>query len=156
MEFSAVTLGEDGRNNSAWSHRAAAAARRVAAGEVDASAAADAEFALAVSVLALDPDCESAWDHMRAAADVAGPGALASDARYAAAAAAALATRPGCVPALLLLHEAHAARAAAAAAARDAAAFAESSAAAAECRRRLAAADPGRAGLWRALGGERA
>jgi hypothetical protein len=89
---------------------------------------------------------------LRGAADLAGPDALALDPRFAGVAAAVLAgAAPGSVPALLLLHEAHALRGRLAA---DAGERATADAAAAECRLRLAVADPGRRGLWRALGGE--
>jgi hypothetical protein len=149
-DFAAGALADDGRNNSAWSHRAAAVRAAVAGGLVSATAAADSEFALAATAVRADPDCASAWAHARLAADLAGQAAaLAGDPRYAALAVEVLTTSPGCVPALALLHEAHAARAGCGGGGPAAAA---SRAAAAECRRRLAAADPGRAGLWAALG----
>lgn len=121
-----------------------------------------------------------AWAHARAvagwkeAAAVAGapsrprhlPLPLASDPRYASLAAGVLEKHPGCVPALLLLHDAHALRAMwaaaaaseggggeeAAAAAAAAAAEGASSAEAAACRARLAEADPTRRGLWSSIG----
>lgn len=91
---------------------------------------------------------------------------LASDPRYALLAAAVLGEEPGCVPALLLLHDAHALRAlwaaaaaaaskgggeeAAAKAAEEAASSSEEAAAA--CRARLVEADPTRRGLWSSIG----
>lgn len=147
LEYAAGALGEDGRNNSAWAHRAAAAAALTAAG-ADAAAAADRELALAAQAAAVDPYDAPPWDHARAAAALAGPATLAADPRFAALAVAALTVAPGSVPALLFAHECYEARAAAAGDAADAAANA---AAAADCRDRLAAADPGRAGLWAAL-----
>ena len=91
---------------------------------------------------------------------------LASDPRYASLAAEVLERNPGCVPALLLLHDSHALRAlwAAAAAAEskveggeEAAALAKAasdaaSSEAARCRERLAEADPTRRGLWLSIG----
>lgn len=91
---------------------------------------------------------------------------LASDPRYASLAAGVLERHPGCVPALLLLHDSHALRALWAAAAAEAASKAggggggeeakaaseAASSEAARCRERLAEADPTRRGLWLSIG----
>ena len=148
----AAAMVDDPRNNSAWAHRAAAVGAGVRGGLVEAGTAAGAEFALAAAAVRADPANESAWAHVRVAADLAGGLALACDPRYAGLAAEVLASQhqAGCVPALALLHEAHAARVVAARGVASGAAVSRE--AAAECRRRLTAADPGRAGLWEALG----
>jgi len=82
------------------------------------------------------------------------PLSLAYDARYASLAAEVLATNPGCVPALLLLHDAHALRTlwAREAGGKGEEVSSSSAATAAACRARLVEVDPTRRGLWSSIG----